>query len=66
MYVLRITTKTTGHWLLEQVVEFISGKNYFFIRLTDGKTISVDRGSIIKVDRKTEKGFFKEVRLRKS
>jgi len=59
---LKLNTKT-GIINFENVNEFASSFNYFFVRLKNGKTISLERSNIYLIERKTKTGSYKKVKL---
>jgi hypothetical protein len=50
---------------IPKITEYVAGFRYFYIRQDNGKTISLDRQSINKVEKKTRDGKYREVKLKK-
>lgn len=65
MYSIKISLLSSGILKLNDVEEFVSGFNYFFIRHSNEETISFSRKDIVKIERRLKNGKYKIIKLKK-
>ena len=52
--------------VIENIVEYVCGFSYFYLRKTDGETISINRNDVSKIYRRLKSsGRWKEINLKK-
>ncbi len=65
-YTLRFNIKSSGQpVIIEDIEEFTSSYQFFFIRKLDGTTISFDRQELNSIERMLKNGEFKSISLLK-
>lgn len=58
-------TTDASELIIENIEEYVCGFSYFYVREMNGSTLSFDRRSIKKAERKLPTGEFRQIHLKK-